>query len=115
MPVVGILLLLHNFPPSYPHCLWITRFLLTSITSFDVSTVVMDKFPTRSTSNIFLKSYPHKVWKSYPHFPQRSHTCHLSTQNVDKFSTLSTYSLLFERLSTNIVDKFSTFSTILPK
>src|SRR3989440_12059739 len=75
--------LLHNFPPSYPHSLWITRFLAT----------------------------PFLLYISYPHYPQSFpahpvihihcgqliHTIHngdtlykLSTKSGDNFSTLST-------------------------
>ena len=70
MPVMAIMLLLHIFPPSYPHCLWITRFLATTFTSFDVSTAVIDKF-----FHIFYKRYL---------------SIKLSTNIVDNFSTLST-------------------------
>lgn len=95
MPVMGILLLLHNFPPSYPQTMWITRFLLISITSL--------RCIHSSGGQVF-----HTFYKQHP-------SKKLSPLVVDNFSTLSTYSLLFDRLSTNNVDKFSTFSTILPK
>ena len=70
MPVMGIMLLLHIFPPSYPHCLWITRFFATTFTSFGVSTAVIDKFF-------------HTFYKRYL-------SVKLSTNIVDNFSTFST-------------------------
>ena len=129
--LIPIFIAMHRGDAHYPHFLFtscphyrldasfryiLSTFLSTSyplipieIFRFNLSTFGVENlspFPHHDSCTVTLSmSYPHKMWKTYPHFYRSiSRRYTLSTFSVDKFSTLF-----------NTVDNFRTVFIMLKK